>query len=134
MYLSVRLGVSPHEPHDAETRRRSFISFLRKISWRCRLERRSVFRLECLRLYPGNRRVIIRGDAFRCKTQFILRVLSSALGGIRALPRKSESGKERERWMLAWMLAMYKETGLGLIPPSSIWYLVGLVLRPGGWW
>ncbi|GFU09569.1 hypothetical protein TNCV_3026201 [Trichonephila clavipes] len=30
--------------------------------------------------------------------------------------------------------AMYKETGLGLIPPSSIWYLVGLVLRPGGWW
>ncbi|GFV39436.1 probable RNA-directed DNA polymerase from transposon X-element [Trichonephila clavipes] len=31
------------------------------------------------------------------------------------------------------MLAMYK-AGLGLIPPSSIWYLVGLVLRPGGWW
>ncbi|GFV93358.1 hypothetical protein TNCV_3685811 [Trichonephila clavipes] len=45
----------------------------------------------------GNRRVIIRGDAFGCKTQFIVRVLSSALGGIRALTRKSESGKERER-------------------------------------
>ncbi|GFV89053.1 hypothetical protein TNCV_4912521 [Trichonephila clavipes] len=45
----------------------------------------------------GNRRVIIRGDAFRCKTQFILLVLSSALGGIRALPRKSESEKKRER-------------------------------------
>ncbi|GFX17260.1 hypothetical protein TNCV_1064631 [Trichonephila clavipes] len=44
-----------------------------------------------------NRRVTIRGDAFGCKTQFILRVLSSALGGIRALRRKSESGKERER-------------------------------------
>ncbi|GFS55036.1 uncharacterized protein TNCV_2441241 [Trichonephila clavipes] len=44
----------------------------------------------------GNRRVIIRGDAFGCKTQFIVRVLSSALGGIRALTRKSESGKERE--------------------------------------
>ncbi|GFX73390.1 hypothetical protein TNCV_5089441 [Trichonephila clavipes] len=28
---------------------------------------------------------------------FIVRVLSSALGGIRALLRKSESGKERER-------------------------------------
>ncbi|GFW95376.1 hypothetical protein TNCV_2970981 [Trichonephila clavipes] len=42
-------------------------------------------------------RVIIRGDAFGCKTQFIVRVLSSALGGIRALTRKSESGKERER-------------------------------------
>ncbi|GFS98865.1 transposable element Tcb1 transposase [Trichonephila clavipes] len=48
-------------------------------------------------LYEGNRRVIIRGDAFGCKTQFIVRVLSSALGGIRALTRKSESGKERER-------------------------------------
>ncbi|GFU84115.1 hypothetical protein TNCV_4504151 [Trichonephila clavipes] len=32
-----------------------------------------------------------------CKTQFILLVLSSALGGIRALLKKSESEKERER-------------------------------------
>ncbi|GFV82124.1 hypothetical protein TNCV_2790221 [Trichonephila clavipes] len=50
-----------------------------------------------VKISVGNRRVIIRGDAFGCKTQFIVRVLSSALGGIRALTRKSESGKERER-------------------------------------
>ncbi|GFT52621.1 hypothetical protein TNCV_3765251 [Trichonephila clavipes] len=66
---------------------------------------KDVLRSDCIsrgnpileKILVGNRRVIIRGDAFGCKTQFIVRVPSSALGGIRALTRKSESGKERER-------------------------------------
>ncbi|GFT14873.1 hypothetical protein TNCV_3483301 [Trichonephila clavipes] len=63
----------------------------------------------------GNRRVIIRGDAFRCKTQFIRLVLSSALGGIRALTRKSESGKEKERGCWASL-----GNGTRSVPPSHI--------------
>ncbi|GFT36867.1 uncharacterized protein TNCV_174672 [Trichonephila clavipes] len=51
-----------------------------------------------------------------CKTQFILLVLSSALGGIRALLRKSESEKERERLCMT----VYDLLGHGTwsVPPS----------------